>query len=376
MPEAVPIQEEKLQLSKYMDDKLKKSSYTQEIRAALVETMTRDKSVFVIGEGVPDPKGIFGITLGLQKKFGANRVMDMPVAENGMTGICIGAALAGMRPILIHQRIDFSLLSMDQVANVAAKWYYMFGGKRSVPIVIHAIVGRGWGQGAQHSQSLQATFAHFPGLKVVMPALVEDVKGLYISAIYDNNPVLIIDHRWLHFTSGVVSNSGNRVPIGKARLLKRGKNITLVTSSFMTIEGIKATEILKKAGLSVEHIDLRSIKPLDIGTIIDSVKKTGRLLVADLGWKSFGITAEVITVATQQAFQYLRVPPERLTIPDVPTPTSWKLAESYYPTYKTIVEKIISMIGNSQSLLHLARLHFPKSDVPSDIPDPAFTGPF
>ena len=170
--------------------------FGEAIREAIDICMRDDKSVFIIGEGVPDPRGIFGSTLGLKEKYGGDRVLDMPLSENGMTGVCIGAALKGMRPIMTHQRMDFALLSMDEIINNAAKWHYMFGGKINIPLVVRMIIGRGWGQGAQHSQNLQALFAHIPGLNVIMPTTPYDVKGLLISSVENNNPVIFIEHRW------------------------------------------------------------------------------------------------------------------------------------------------------------------------------------
>ena len=220
---------------------------------ALDTCLKRDKNVFIIGLGVPDPKGIFGATTGLRDKYGAERVMDMPIAENALTGVCIGAAVSGMRPVLTHQRVDFSLLALDQVINKEAKWHYMFGGQQSVPMVIKMTIGMGWGQGPQHSQSLQATYAHIPGLKVVMPSTPADAKGLMIAAIEDNNPVIFIDHRWLHETFGHVPEGHYKVPIGKAKVMRKGTDITIVTSSYMTIETMKALRLLKKLGIESEN---------------------------------------------------------------------------------------------------------------------------
>jgi pyruvate dehydrogenase E1 component beta subunit len=197
-------------------------TYAQAIREGLDNAMDRDSSVIVIGEGVPDPKAIFNTTAGLREKYGAQRVFDMPLSENGVTGICIGAALSGMRPVMIHQRIDFALLAMDQLVNNAAKWHYMFNGKASVPLVVRVIVGRGWGQGPTHSQNLQAWFAHIPGLKVVMPASAEDAKGLLLASIFDENPVLFLEHRWLHNLSGTVPEESFQIPIGNARIVRHG----------------------------------------------------------------------------------------------------------------------------------------------------------
>lgn len=352
-------------------------TYAQAINEATDQLMAKDPNVFIIGEGVPDPKVIFGTTAGLLAKYGKGRVFDMPLSENGMTGICIGAALRGMRPILVHQRIDFSLLSFDQIANVAAKWHYMFGGQQSVPMVIRMLIGRGWGQGAQHSQSLQAIYGHIPGLKVVMPSLPSDAKGMFISAVLDNNPVIFIEHRWLHNLKGNVGREFYKTPLFKAKILKKGKDVTLVTTSYMTIEGIRAAEILQREGIYLDLIDGRSIKPVDFNTIITSVKKTGKLIVADTGYASFGYASEVISGVSKEAFNYLKSAPVAITLPDIPTSTSMKETEKYYPTYIDIIEKAMAIAGkNKMQIKKVVSGEKAKRTLSWDIPDKSFTGPF
>jgi pyruvate dehydrogenase E1 component beta subunit len=220
-------------------------TYGQAIHEAYQEAMRRDRNVIAYGLGIDDPKGIFGTTLGLKEQFGEDRVFDIPTAENAMTGVAIGAALNGLRPVMCHQRMDFFLLAMDQLVNNAAKWNYMFGGQSPVPLTIRLIIGRGWGQGPTHSQSLQAWFAHIPGLKVVMPATPADAKGLLLSSIFDNNPVLYLEHRWLHNLEGDAPKGDFRVPIGKAHRLKEGKDISILSFSYMTIEALRAVDRLK-----------------------------------------------------------------------------------------------------------------------------------
>jgi pyruvate/2-oxoglutarate/acetoin dehydrogenase E1 component len=238
-------------------------TYAQAVLEATDQCMAEDPSVYIMGLGVTDPKGVFGTTLGLKEKHGDKRVLDMPVSENGMTGVAIGSALVGMRPIMTHQRIDFMLLALDQIINNAAKWHYMFGGKMKVPLTIRLLIGRGWGQGPQHSQSLQSLFTHIPGLKVVMPFTPYDAKGLLVSAIKDDNPVIYIEHRWLHNITGIVPEEIYAVPLGKARIVKEGKDITIVSSSHMVLETMKAADYLEKDGISTEVIDLRTLLPLD-----------------------------------------------------------------------------------------------------------------
>lgn len=351
-------------------------TYIQAVNEALDQALAKYPNVFVMGEGVPDPKGIFGLTLGLRKKYGPVRVRDMPVAENGMTGICIGAALTGMRPVMFHQRVDFSLLAFDQIANCAAKWHYMFGGKASVPLVIHMIVGRGWGQGSQHSQSLQTLYAHIPGLKVLMPSSAYDAKGLYLAAIEDNNPVIFIDHRWLHNTIGKVPEKYYTLEIGKPHIVRQGNDITLVATSHMVIESLKAIEVLQVAGISVELIDLRTIKPIDFAVIQSSVKKTGKLLVADTGVKTLSVAAEIITGISEECFGYLSAPPGRVTLPDIPTPTSWKLSEKYYPNSTDIIRKVLSIMQYDEKNVEKVLQQIKTDHIRSDVPDMSFTGPF
>jgi acetoin:2,6-dichlorophenolindophenol oxidoreductase subunit beta len=342
--------------------------YGHAIREALDECLANDPSVYLMGLGVPDPKGIFGTTLGLQKKYGAARVMDMPTSENGMTGVALGSALVGMRPVMVHQRVDFSILAMEQIVNQAAKWHYMFGGKAKAPMVIRLIVGRGWGQGAQHSQSLQSWFAHIPGLKVVMPATPADAKGLLISAIEDDNPVIYIEHRWLHNVEGPVPAGMAREPIGKARVVREGSDATIVGLSYMTLEGLRAAQYLQEDGISAEVVDLRSARPLDRETILSSIRKTGRLIMADTGWATAGLSAEILALASEHAFASLKAAPIRLTLPDCPLPSTPALADLCYPRANDIAAAVCRMLDKK----------FKPRPLPAllDIPDASFTGPF
>lgn len=352
-------------------------TYAEAINEAFDVCLKKDKTVFIIGLGVPDPKGIFGTTVGLSKKYGKKRIMDMPISENALTGVCIGAAINGMRPVLTHQRIDFSLLGVEQVINNAAKWYYMFGGKQGVPLVIKMTIGMGWGQGAQHSQNLQALYAHIPGLKVVMPSTPYDAKGLMIAAIEDNNPVIYIDHRWLHGMIDDVPEGYYHLPIGKARILKRGGDITIVATSYMAVESLRAAELLEKIHVRAEVVDVRSIRPLDGKTIAQSLKKTRRLLVADLGNRSFGVAAEIIAAVAEDNKIKLLTNPQRITSPDLPTPSTPALAEHYYPRYIDIARKATEIVGgNLRGLENLIIEEEASRIVPLDVPDMSFKGPF
>lgn len=348
-------------------------TYAQAIQETLDIAMRRNKKVFVIGEGVPDPKHIFGTTAKLQEKYGSERVFDMPVSENALTGICIGAAISGFRPVLTHQRVDFSLLSLDQIINNAAKWYFMFGGQVAVPLVIRMIIGRGWGQGAQHSQSLQALFAHIPGLKVMMPTTAYDVKGMLLTAIEDNNPVISLEHRWLFNLQDDVPRGAYFLPLGKSRVLRRGKDITVVATSYAAIESLAVAKTLKARGISVEVIDPLTLRPLDDQTIIKSVKKTGRILVVDTGWVSGGISAEIISRVTEKAFSYLKMPPQRLGLLEIPSPSAPALTKSYYPSKYTIAQAILTLVKRKVTITEAM---FQNMDVPHDVPDNSFTGPF
>ena len=346
---------------------------TEAIREATLQCMEEDDSVYLMGLGVPDPKAIFGTTQGLQELFGSKRVMDMPLSENAMTGVAIGSAIAGKRPILIHQRMDFTLLALDQVINNAAKWHYMFDGIMKAPLVIRMMVGRGWGQGPQHSQSLQALYAQIPGLKVVMPSTPYNSKGLLVAAIEDDNPVIFIEHRWIHGVKGHVPSEKYKIPLGKARTVYEGKDLTIISSSYMSLEAQRAVEYLQNQGLSIELIDLQSIRPLDTETMIHSVNKTVKVLVVDGAWKSFGVSAEIIALLTEECWDSLKSPPKRLCFPEYPTPTSWILAQDYYPRAHNIVSAVCEMMEIPE--MNIEELE--RSSVATlDAPDCNFTGPF
>jgi len=350
-------------------------SYAMAINEALHHAMALNPKVILIGEGVPDPKAIFGTTSGLREKFGHQRVFDMPLAENGLTGICIGAALTGMRPVMVHQRIDFALLALDQLINNAAKWHYMFNGLARVPLVVRLIIGRGWGQGPQHSQSLQALFAHIPGLKVVMPTTAYDAKGMLISAIEDDNPVIFIEHRWLHSLQDDVPEQAYRIPLDKARCLRQGNRVTLVAFSYMVIEALRVAEHLKQHGIEIEIIDMRSVNPLDMPIVIESITKTRHLMVLDTGCKTGGIGAEILAQVMEQAYDTLKAPPVRISNPDHPVPTSHFLADIYYPEAPDIASQLLKLIGFDELTIGpmIEGLARPK---PLDVPDNRFTGPF
>ncbi len=319
---------------------IRKLSYSLAINEALHQMMESDQSVFLIGQGVKSPWYVGNTAKGLLEKFGHERVIDTPVSENAITGAAIGAALVGMRPILVHPRMDFMMYAMDPIINEAANWCYMFGGKSYVPIVIWGIINRGGEQAAQHSQALHALFAHIPGLKVVMPSTPYDAKGLMISAIEDDNPVVYIDDRWLYSLEGDVPEDIYSIPIGKGIIRREGRDVTLVATSYMVIESLKAAEDLKEEGVDVEVIDLRSVKPMDEELLLQSVKKTGRVVIADGGWKKCGIASEISAWISENGFSYLKAPIIRVTLPDIPAPASSELEKEYYPKSNKIVESI------------------------------------
>jgi len=347
-------------------------TFAKAVNEALFQAMSRDERVICYGLGVDDPKGIFGTTLGLKERFGAQRVFDMPTSENAMTGIGIGAALNGIRPVMMHQRLDFFLLALDQLVNNGAKWHYMFGGQASVPITIRLVVGQGWGQGPQHSQSLHAWLCHIPGLKVVMPFSPYDAKALLAASIEDDNPVVFIEHRWLHNTFGHVPEGPCRELLGKARVVRQGGDLTIVASSYMVLEALRCAEVLAAIGVDIEVVDVRTIHPLDTATILESVAKTGRLLVADGGWRNCGFAAEVLAVVTEQAFATLVCAPQRVTLADCPIPTSPVLAVDCYPDRRSMAERVCRMLATDPDFDKL----FPPLETPRDVPDKSFTGPF
>ena len=307
--------------------------------------MLRDKKVVLMGLGVTDPKGIFGTTKDLEKKFGSSRVIETPTSENAITGIALGAAIKGLRPVLTHQRVEFALLSMEQIINQLSKWHFMSAGKQKVPIVIRMIIGKGWGQGPQHSQSLEVLFSHIPGLKVVAPSNAYDAKGLMIQSIRDNNPVIFFEHRWVHDIYGNVPKKSYNIKIGKAKTIKKGKDITIVSFSEALVQVMRLYKFLKINGINPEIIDLRTLRPIDKNTIINSVKKTGKLLVVDNSWTTYGVSAEIMSIVTESIFKKLKKSPQRIGIKNLLIPSTRELAKHCYLDSKNILEKIVSITG-------------------------------
>lgn len=316
---------------------MRKITFADAIREAHFQLLESDPRVFVLGQGVWSPWYAGTSLRDLDKTFGRDRIIDSPVSENATTGAAIGAAMAGMRPIVFHPRMDFMLLATDPIINQAANWAYLFAGQVSVPVTIRSTIARGGEQGAQHSQALQALYAHVPGLKVVMPSTPYDAKGLLIAAVNDGNPVMYIDDRWVYDEVGDVPEEMYEVPIGSAAIRREGRDVTIVATSTMAPLSIKAAEVLASRGIDAEVIDLRTIKPWDKATVFSSVRRTGRLIVVDAAWSSCGVSAEISACAAGEIFESLRSPIVRVTLPDLPAPTSRVLEKAYYLQISDIV---------------------------------------
>ncbi len=323
----------------------RKLTVPEAIRETLDRALAIDKQVFVMGQGVDDPSGMFGMTLGLQEKYGKERVFDTPLSENALTGIGVGAALTGSKPVYFHNRPDFLLLAMDQIVNHAAKYSYMFGGRVRIPLVIVAIIGRGWGSAAQHSQSLHGLFMHIPGLRLVMPSTAYDAKGLLAASIADGNPVIFIEHRWLFKHRSYVPEELYTIPLGKGLVRRKGKDVTIVGISYMVIEALRAAEELKGEGFDAEIIDPRTLRPLDEEIILESVKKTGHLVIADTDWKTGGAASEIASMVAQKGFKYLKAPVKIVAWPDVPVPGSYVLEEAFYPGKDDIIRLVKDLVN-------------------------------
>ena len=317
---------------------MRELSYIQAIAEGLTQAMEQNERVFLLGEGVDNITGVYGTVLPAYRQFGPDRVIDTPLSENGLTGIAIGAALDGMRPVLFHQRNDFMLLTMDQLVNNAAKIPYVSAGRHRVPLTVVSFVARKPGEGAQHTQSLQALFAHVPGLKVVMPANPYDAKGMLLSAIADDGPVIVLYHRALFEETTDVPEEIYALPSGQARIVWVGWDLTLVGVSAAVKDCLAVVDRLA-GNISVEVIDLCSIRPLDKNLIIDSVRRTGRLLVVDTGWNSYGVAAEIIASVAEAGIA-LQAPPRRLGMRETPAPASPYLLDGYHPGTDQIVAEI------------------------------------
>lgn len=345
-------------------------SFSEALNLAIVHEMQADDGVLVYGLGVNDPKRIFGTTSGLFEEFGPERVFETPTSENAMLGVGVGLAISGFRPVHVHQRMDFFLLAMDQLVNSAAKWRFMFGGAYDVPLTIRLIVGRGWGQGPTHSQNFSTWFAHLPGLKVVIPATVDEAYGLLRASIADPNPVIFVEHRWLHGQQGNIKELKPSI-IGKATITRSGKDVTVVGSGQMVPEAHRAASILKDIGIEAEIVSLNTLRPLDFDAIAESVRKTGRLLILENEPLFGSFSSEIGFRAYSELSDILKSPVARLGPPDYPEPTAFNLTKNYHVGTKDILE----------ATGHLMKIEIPVTeDVTGssahDTPGKWFSGPF
>ena len=318
-------------------EQVRQLDYGAALNEAFVQLMDENPRMLIIGQGLYSPWYVGSSMVELEKRFGTDRVIDCPVSENGTTGIAIGAALAGAPTVMVHPRMDFMLLATDQIFNQAAKWHYMFNGTTNVPLVVRGIINRGGEQAAQHSQAMQAMYMNVPGLKVAMPSTPYDAKGLLVASVHDGNPVIFIDDRWLYREVGPVPEDLYDVPLGVGSIRRPGRDLTIVATSYMNIEALAAAETLAADGVDAEVVDPRTLKPLDEELILSSVRRTGRLIVADAAWRYCGAAAEIAALVADRAFSSLRAPIRRITLPEAPAPSSRSLEAVYYPKAADIV---------------------------------------
>lgn len=322
-------------------------SYRDALYESMHSALSKSPNTVIFGQGVDDFKGTFGTTLGLAEKFGHDRVQDTPLCEEGMTGICIGAALNGIKPIHIHIRADFVFLALNQILNMAAKYKYMFGGHYEVPIFIRAVIGRSWGQGAQHSQSPQSLFSHFPGLKVIMPSSSQSIIESYEYLINDfSGPVISLEHRLMYDINFEVDRKSLRK--GKDVLssyrIREGKDVTIVASSIMVLEALRAAKHLDTQGIDCEVIDLHCTTDIDAELIMSSLQKTGKLLIADTSWLPYGVSAEVCRLVMERDPSVLKRAVKSVGMKPTPCPTAKVLEDMFYPNLSTLTQDIIQLV--------------------------------
>ena len=315
-------------------------SFSEALNNAQRQAMELDPSVFVFGLGVDRSGAIFGSTAKLVDTFGSKRVFDTPVSEHALTAMAAGAANAGLRPVLVHQRIDFTLHTMDQIVNWISLWHFKSAGRSTVPLVIRAVVGKGWGQGPQHAKSLHSLFAHLPGMQVVMPSSPAEAKGLLLASIFSNSPTVFIEGRALYSMTEQVPDDPYFIRLGQACIHTSGRDITLVSFGSMMPAALEAAKQARDLGQDVEVIDLRTIAPLDADTICLSVERTGRLVVAEPGWRRFGVAGEIIATVAERLGPQLKAAPIRVTWPDSHVPMSAPLEAQFYPTAETVLEAL------------------------------------
>lgn len=315
-------------------------TYRQALNEAMIMEMRRDPGVFVYGIDVADHKRTFGSANGILEEFGKDRCFSTPLSECAMTSFGLGAALNGLRPIHVHMRVDFLILAMNELTNMIASFSYGSCGKLNVPLVIRAVIGRGWGQSWQHSKTLHSWFAHIPGLKVVMPSRPSDAKGMLISAIRDNNPVIFIEHRWLYDAIGDVCEDSKPESLAGCKVLRSGSDVSVLAVSWMNVEALQAADVLAKRGIKLEIIDARSISPFDDKTVVESVKKTGHLIVADYDWIHCGFGAEVATRVYEKCMNSLKSPITRIGFAEAHCPCTRPLEIAFYPSAIDIIRSV------------------------------------
>ncbi|WP_039734922.1 alpha-ketoacid dehydrogenase subunit beta [Desulfotomaculum nigrificans] len=315
-------------------------TFSAAINAALKEELMRDENVFIFGEDVGIFGGCFGVTAGLYQEFGPERVIDTPISETAIIGVAVGAAAAGLRPVPEIMFMDFMGVCMDEIFNQATKMRYMFGGKAKIPMTIRTAFGAGFGAAAQHSQSIEAWFTHIPGLKVVMPSTPADAKGLLVSAIRDDNPVLFLEHKGLYAVEGEVPEGSFTIPLGKADIKREGNHVTIVATAMMVHRALQAAEELAAEGIEAEVVDPRTLQPLDKNAILKSVEKTGRLVIVQEAVKFSSFASEVAAIVSEEGFDLLDAPIKRVTAPFVPVPFSPPLEQAYIPSVASIVQAV------------------------------------
>ena len=319
-------------------------TFQEALNRALIKEMETDPSVFVFGLDVPDHKRIYGSTKGLVERFGSRRCFGTPLSEEAMTGVALGAAISGLRPIHVHIRTDFSLLAMNQIGNMISNIRYVSAGRLRPALVIRAMIGHGWGQSAQHSKSLHSVFAHFPGLKVVLPTTPQDAYSLMRSAIRDDNPVIFLEHRWLYDIADEVDEE-QVVPLGMPAVRRQGTAATLVCTSWMNVEALKAAEVLAKRGIELEVIDVRTVAPLQAEPMVASVMKTKNCIVVDHDWVFCGFSAELAAIISEQCFGVLQRPVKRMGFAPVPCPSTRPLENLFYPSTEKIIRAVEQLLG-------------------------------
>ncbi len=328
----------------------RKITYRNGINEALHQEMERDDNVFIYGLDVDDHKQIFDSHTGLLNRFGSQRVFSTPLSESALMGFGLGAAIKGLRPINVHIRVDFLILAMNQLANMVASYSYGSGGSLKVPLTIRAVIGRGWGQSYQHSKSLQSIFAHIPGLKVVMPTTARDAKNMLVAAIRDDNPVIVLEHRWLYDAEGNVPEEYETTSLSGSQVLRQGSDLTIIGTSWMNVEALKAADVLsRKAGIEIEVIDARSISPFDEMLSVESTLKTGHCIVADLDWLHCGFSAEIATRIYEKCLGSLKSPIRRIGFAETHCPCARPLEDAFYPNAITLIRAIEEELNLSET---------------------------